>query len=79
MSSITVHHVPRTAARAAACATRLERILLRAAAGLTSLVEHRMDRRAARRALRRAAPTVRMHDELRADAAATAHVGILPR
>jgi hypothetical protein len=38
-----------------------------------------MDRRTARRTLRRLEPSVRMHDELRADAASTLHLGILPR
>ena len=74
MSTITVHRAPRTAERAAACATRLERLLLRTAAGLSRFVEHRMDRRAPR-----VAPPVREHDEGRADAAATLHMGILPR
>lgn len=79
MSIITVHRSPRASGRTAACATRLERLLLRTAAGITSLVEHRMDRRTARRTLRRLEPSVRMHDELRADAASTLHLGILPR
>lgn len=76
MSTITASRSSRTSVRAATCATRLERLLLSSARALTSMVEHRMDRRAARRARSRVVPEVIMHDELRSTAAGVMHSGI---
>lgn len=76
MSTVTTSHSLRTSVRAATCATRLERFLLSIARALTSMIEHRMDRRAVRRAHARVASELISHDELRSAAAGAMHSGI---
>ena len=76
MSTITASRSSRTSVRAATCATRLERFLLSSAQALPPLVEHRMDRRAARRARAPVAHERVAHDELRGTAAGALHSGI---
>ncbi|KRA23276.1 hypothetical protein ASD65_01725 [Microbacterium sp. Root61] len=75
MSAITAPRSSHVSTRAAACATRVERILLNTADHLTAAVERRMQRRAADRPSSGAAA----HDERRRDAAASVHSGLLPQ
>jgi len=79
MSTLTASRSSRTSVRAAACATRLERLLLNTAAAMTAMVEQRMDRRATHRAARRTGRTVAAHDEARSTTSAALHSGIRPR
>ena len=78
MSTISLSRSSTTnaAAMRATCATRLERLLLGIAEGITTLVAHRMERRAA---AQRAAHARGVAEEQRRDRAATAHDGLLPR
>ena len=78
MSTISLSRSSTTNAAAlrATCATRLERSLLGVADGITALVSHRMERRAA---AHRAAGARVVAEEQRRDRAATAHDGLLPR
>ncbi|HEX5856993.1 MAG TPA: hypothetical protein VFY91_02685 [Microbacterium sp.] len=73
MSTLTISRSSSDSVRAA-CATRLERVLLTTAAALTSLTEARIERRAARRPVQ--PPTL---DGSRPDHAAAVHLGLLPR
>jgi hypothetical protein len=77
MSTITVHRSSRDSVRhvRAAYATRLERVMLSAAAALTAAAEAHMQRRASRTP----AATFATRDDARRDAAAAAHVGLMPR
>ncbi|MGC5223247.1 hypothetical protein ACPW96_11725 [Micromonospora sp. DT81.3] len=77
MSTLSVHRSPRGSVRSAgaAYATRLERLLLSAAALLTSAAEAHVRHRASRVIVLSAAA----HDDARRDAVAAGHMGLLPR
>lgn len=74
MSTLTVHH-PRVHTAGATYATRLERLLLAAAALLTAAAEAHMRDRASHSTL----VSVTAHDDARRDAVAAGHMGLLPR
>ena len=77
MSTITVPRSSRDSVRDAhaAYATRLERLLLNAAAMLTAAAEEHMQRRA----VGHTRDEFSAYDDVRRNATAAAHVGLMPR
>lgn len=81
MSAITVHRTPSLhdtlGQRLAARATRIDRFMMHAALAVEASVARRLERRAATQTA--AAVVSGKADERRRDAAATTHIGLLPR
>ena len=81
MSAITAHHTPSLrdtlGVRLEARATRIDRFMMHAALAVEASVARRLERRAASETA--IAIASGRFDERRRDAAATTHIGLLPR